>query len=60
LNSAHFISQCSLVIYVVQIFLIDDIHLSIFSLKNVITLIIDHLTEKTSAGHSPANENGLK
>jgi len=28
------------------------IHLSIFSLKNVITLVIDdHLTEKTSAGH---------
>jgi len=27
LNSALFISQCSLVIYVVQNFLIDDIHL---------------------------------
>jgi len=27
LNSAFFISQCPLVIYVVQNFLIDDIHL---------------------------------
>jgi len=35
LNSAHFILQCSVVIYVVQNFLIDDFHL-ILILKNVI------------------------
>jgi len=36
LSSALFISQCSLVIYV-QNFLIDDIHLILIILKNVVT-----------------------
>jgi len=42
LNSALFISQCSLVIYVVQNFLIDDIHLILIILKNVVTSHTGH------------------
>jgi len=39
LNSAFFISQCSLVIYIVQNFLIDDILILI--IKNVVKPVMD-------------------
>jgi len=53
LSSALFISQCSLVIYIVQNVLIDNIPFN-YSKKYSITSIMDDyqgLIEKTSADH---------